>query len=264
MWLEFRRVLFRSNLGLPVPPGFTITTESCIRFLNEPYFFESHLKTGILEAVDQLEKKTKKYFSGNDQALLLVSVRSGAKFSMPGMMDTILNLGLNDLRTQTLAQATNLDFAYNCYRRLMQMFADVVYGIPKEDFDQLLLFFEKNAGKSVKDFTLEEHQALIDQYKQLYYEHHQTFPQSPKEQLFTAIKAVFRSWNNPRAQVYRELNQIPDDLGTAVNVQAMVFGNSDQQSGTGVVFTRNPANGQKGLFGEFLIQASIIDRKSVV
>lgn len=244
-----------TNLGLPVPPGFTITTESCIRFLNEPYFFESHLKTGILEAIDQLEKKTQKYFSGNDQALLLVSVRSGAKFSMPGMMDTILNLGLNDLRTQTLAQATNLDFAYNCYRRLMQMFADVVYGIPKEDFDQLLLFFEKNAGKSVKDFTLEEHQALIDQYKQLYYEHHQTFPQSPKEQLFTAIKAVFRSWNNPRAQVYRELNQIPDDLGTAVNVQAMVFGNSDQQSGTGVVFTRNPANGQKGLFGEFLIQS---------
>lgn len=244
-----------TNLGLPVPPGFTITTESCIRFLNEPYFFESHLKTGILEAIDQLEKKTQKYFSGNDQALLLVSVRSGAKFSMPGMMDTILNLGLNDLRTQTLAQATNLDFAYNCYRRLMQMFADVVYGIPKEDFDQLLLFFEKNAGKSVKDFTLEEHQALIDQYKQLYYEHHQTFPQSPKEQLFTAIKGVFRSWNNPRAQVYRELNQIPDDLGTAVNVQAMVFGNSDQQSGTGVVFTRNPANGQKGLFGEFLIQA---------
>ncbi|MCF1284281.1 pyruvate, phosphate dikinase [Streptococcus sinensis] len=244
-----------TNLGLPVPPGFTITTESCIRFLNEPYFFESHLKTGILEAIDQLEKKTQKYFSGNDQALLLVSVRSGAKFSMPGMMDTILNLGLNDLRTQTLAQATNLDFAYNCYRRLMQMFADVVYGIPKEDFDQLLLFFEKNAGKSVKDFTLEEHQALIDQYKQLYYEHHQTFPQSPKEQLFTAIKAVFRSWNNPRAQVYRELNQIPDDLGTAVNVQAMVFGNSDQQSGTGVVFTRNPANGQKGLFGEFLLQA---------
>lgn len=244
-----------TNLGLPVPPGFTITTESCIRFLNEPYFFESHLKTGILEAIDQLEKKTQKYFSGNDQALLLVSVRSGAKFSMPGMMDTILNLGLNDLRTQTLAQATNLDFAYNCYRRLMQMFADVVYGIPKEDFDQLLLFFEKNAGKSVKDFTLEEHQALIDQYKQLYYEHHQTFPQSPKEQLFTAIKAVFRSWNNPRAQVYRELNQIPDDLGTAVNVQAMIFGNSDQQSGTGVVFTRNPANGQKGLFGEFLIQA---------
>ena len=244
-----------TNLGLPVPPGFTITTESCIRFLNEPYFFESHLKTGILEAIDQLEKKSQKYFSGNDQALLLVSVRSGAKFSMPGMMDTILNLGLNDLRTQTLAQATNLDFAYNCYRRLMQMFADVVYGIPKEDFDQLLLFFEKNAGKSVKDFTLEEHQALIDQYKQLYYEHHQTFPQSPKEQLFTAIKAVFRSWNNPRAQVYRELNQIPDDLGTAVNVQAMVFGNSDQQSGTGVVFTRNPANGQKGLFGEFLLQA---------
>ena len=160
---------------------------------------------------------------GDVENPLLISVRSGARASMPGMMDTILNLGLNDLRTQTLAQATNLDFAYNCYRRLMQMFADVVYGIPKEDFDQLLLFFEKNAGKSLKDFTLEEHQALIDQYKQLYYEHHQTFPQSPKEQLFTAIKAVFRSWNNPRAQVYRELNQIPDDLGTAVNVQVRYF-----------------------------------------
>lgn len=244
-----------TNLGLPVPPGFTITTESCIRFLSEPYFFEAHLKTDVLEAISQLESKTKKFFNGNDPALLLVSVRSGAKFSMPGMMDTILNLGLNDLRTQTLAQETNLDFAYNCYRRLLQMFADVVYGIPKEDFDQLLLFFERNSGKQVSDFSPEEHQALIDQYKQLYYEHHQSFPQSPKEQLFAAIKAVFRSWNNPRARVYRELNRIPDDLGTAVNVQSMVFGNSDQTSGTGVVFTRNPATGDKQLFGEFLLQA---------
>ena len=244
-----------TNLGLPVPPGFTITTESCIEYLENPYFFESSLKEDILKAVTDLEEKTGKYFSGNDSALLLVSVRSGAKFSMPGMMDTILNLGLNDLRTQTLAEQTNADFAYNCYRRLLQMFADVVYGISKDEFDDLLGYFERNAGKQAKDFTLEEHQALIDQYKQLYREHHQTFPQSSKEQLYAAIKAVFKSWNNPRAEVYRNLNDIPHDLGTAVNVQAMVFGNSDQASGTGVVFTRNPASGEHQLFGEFLLNA---------
>ncbi|MCC3167230.1 pyruvate, phosphate dikinase [Streptococcus sanguinis] len=244
-----------TNLGLPVPPGFTITTESCIEYLESPYFFESSLKEDVLKAVTDLEEKTGKYFSGNDSALLLVSVRSGAKFSMPGMMDTILNLGLNDLRTQTLAEQTNADFAYNCYRRLLQMFADVVYGISKDEFDDLLGYFEKNAGKQDKDFTLEEHQALIEQYKQLYREHHQTFPQSSKEQLYAAIKAVFKSWNNPRAEVYRNLNDIPHDLGTAVNVQAMVFGNSDQASGTGVVFTRNPASGEQQLFGEFLLNA---------
>ena len=244
-----------TNLGLPVPPGFTITTESCIEYLENPYFFESSLKEDILKAVTELDEKTGKYFSGHDSALLLVSVRSGAKFSMPGMMDTILNLGLNDLRTQTLAEQTNADFAYNCYRRLLQMFADVVYGIPKDEFDDLLGYFERNAGKQAKDFTLEEHQALIDQYKQLYREHHQTFPQSSKEQLYAAIKAVFKSWNNPRAEVYRNLNDIPHDLGTAVNVQAMVFGNSDQASGTGVVFTRNPASGEYQLFGEFLLNA---------
>ena len=244
-----------TNLGLPVPPGFTITTESCIEYLESPYFFESSLKEDVLKAVTELEEKTGKYFSGNDSALLLVSVRSGAKFSMPGMMDTILNLGLNDLRTQTLAEQTNADFAYNCYRRLLQMFADVVYGISKDEFDDLLGYFEKNAGKQAKDFTLEEHQALIEQYKQLYREHHQTFPQSSKEQLYAAIKAVFKSWNNPRAKVYRNLNDIPHDLGTAVNVQAMVFGNSDQSSGTGVVFTRNPASGEHQLFGEFLLNA---------
>lgn len=244
-----------TNLGLPVPPGFTITTESCIEYLESPYFFESSLKEDVLKAVTSLEEKTGKYFSGNDSALLLVSVRSGAKFSMPGMMDTILNLGLNDLRTQTLAEQTNADFAYNCYRRLLQMFADVVYGISKDEFDDLLGYFERNAGKQAKDFTLEEHQALIEQYKQLYREHHQTFPQSSKEQLYAAIKAVFKSWNNPRAKVYRNLNDIPHDLGTAVNVQAMVFGNSDQASGTGVVFTRNPASGEHQLFGEFLLNA---------
>lgn len=244
-----------THLGLPVPEGFTITTQSCLRYLETPSFFESILKEEILKAITELETKTNKFFMGNEPSLLLVSVRSGAKISMPGMMDTILNLGLNDLRVQTLADVTNANFAYNCYRRLLQMFADVVYGIPKEEFDQCLEKTEKQLNKKVNDFSKEEHQSLIQQYKEVYQEHYQNFPQSPKEQLYAAIKAVFKSWNNPRAKVYRELNQIPHDLGTAVNVQSMVFGNSDQKSGTGVVFTRNPATGEPHLFGEFLLNA---------
>lgn len=244
-----------THLGLPVPEGFTITTQSCLRYLETPSFFESILKEEVLKAVTKLETKTNKFFMGNEPSLLLVSVRSGAKISMPGMMDTILNLGLNDLRVQTLADVTNANFAYNCYRRLLQMFADVVYGIPKEEFDQCLEKTEKQLNKKVNDFSKEEHQSLIQQYKEVYQEHYQNFPQSPKEQLYAAIKAVFKSWNNPRAKVYRELNHIPHDLGTAVNVQSMVFGNSDQKSGTGVVFTRNPATGEPHLFGEFLLNA---------
>ena len=244
-----------THLGLPVPEGFTITTQSCLRYLETPSFFESILKEEVLKAITKLETKTNKFFMGNEPSLLLVSVRSGAKISMPGMMDTILNLGLNDLRVQTLADATNANFAYNCYRRLLQMFADVVYGIPKEEFDQCLEKTEKQLNKKVNDFSKEEHQSLIQQYKEVYQEHYQNFPQSPKEQLYAAIKAVFKSWNNPRAKVYRELNQIPHDLGTAVNVQSMVFGNSDQKSGTSVVFTRNPATGEPHLFGEFLLNA---------
>lgn len=244
-----------THLGLPVPEGFTITTQSCLRYLETPSFFESILKKEVLKAITNLESKTNKFFMGNESSLLLVSVRSGAKISMPGMMDTILNLGLNDLRVQTLADVTNANFAYNCYRRLLQMFADVVYGIPKEEFDRCLEKTEKQLNKTINDFSKEEHQSLIQQYKEIYQEHYQNFPQSPKEQLYAAIKAVFKSWNNPRAKVYRELNQIPHDLGTAVNVQSMVFGNSDQKSGTGVVFTRNPATGEHHLFGEFLLNA---------
>ena len=244
-----------THLGLPVPEGFTITTQSCLRYLETPSFFESILKEEVLKAITNLESKTNKFFMGNESSLLLVSVRSGAKISMPGMMDTILNLGLNDLRVQTLADVTNVNFAYNCYRRLLQMFADVVYGIPKEEFDRCLEKTEKQLNKTINDFSKEEHQSLIQQYKEIYQEHYQNFPQSPKEQLYAAIKAVFKSWNNPRAKVYRELNQIPHDLGTAVNVQSMVFGNSDQKSGTGVVFTRNPATGEHHLFGEFLLNA---------
>ena len=244
-----------SNLGLPVPPGFTITTDSCIKFLENPDFFDSSLKDDILEAVSKLEIKTDKSFSVESSSLLLVSVRSGAKFSMPGMMDTILNLGLNDQRTRILAEQTNPEFAYNCYRRLLQMFADVVYGISKELFDELLKDFEKGHGKPVKELTLDEHQDLVKQYKEIYLKENQSFPENPMDQLFAAIQAVFNSWNNNRAKVYRELNKIPHDLGTAVNVQAMVFGNSDQNSGTGVCFTRNPASGEDQLFGEFLLNA---------
>ena len=244
-----------SHLGLPVPPGFTITTKSCIHYLDHPDFFESSLKEEILKAVAQLEDKTSKSFSGEDPHLLLVSVRSGAKFSMPGMMDTILNLGLNDQRTQLLAKETNLDFAYNCYRRLLQMFADVVYGIDKGLFDDQLAAFEQKQNKKVHDFDLAQQQELIQHYKDLYSKNKQEFPEHPHEQLFAAIQAVFKSWNNNRARIYRELHQIPHDLGTAVNVQAMVFGNSDQASGTGVCFTRNPATGEAELFGEFLLNA---------
>lgn len=241
-----------SHLGLPVPPGFTITTKSCIHYLDHPDFFDSSLKEEVLKAVAQLEEKTGKSFRGEDPHLLLVSVRSGAKFSMPGMMDTILNLGLNDQRTQLLAKETNLDFAYNCYRRLLQMFADVVYGIDKGLFDDQLATFEQKQNKKVHDFDLAQQQELIQRYKDLYAKHKKQFPENPNEQLFAAIQAVFKSWNNNRARIYRELHQIPHDLGTAVNVQAMVFGNSDQTSGTGVCFTRNPATGEAELFGEFL------------
>jgi len=244
-----------SHLGLPVPPGFTITTKSCIHYLDHPDFFDSSLKEEVLKAVAQLEDKTGKSFSGENPHLLLVSVRSGAKFSMPGMMDTILNLGLNDQRTQLLAKETNLDFAYNCYRRLLQMFADVVYGIDKELFDDQLAAFEQKQNKKVHDFDLAQQQKLIQHYKDLYSKHKQEFPENPHEQLYAAIQAVFKSWNNKRARIYRELHQIPHDLGTAVNVQAMVFGNSDQTSGTGVCFTRNPATGEAELFGEFLLHA---------
>ena len=244
-----------SRLGLPVPPGFTITTQSCINYLDNPDFFDSTLKEKILEAVTRLEKKTEKNFSGENPNLLLVSVRSGAKFSMPGMMDTILNLGLNDQRTQLLVKQTNPDFAYNCYRRLLQMYADVVYGIDKGLFDDCLAKFEQMQAKTVHDLDLYEHQELIEQYKDLYSKHGYQFPEEPNQQLYGAIQAVFKSWNNHRAWIYRELHQIPHDLGTAVNVQSMVFGNSDQTSGTGVCFTRNPANGETELFGEFLLNA---------
>lgn len=243
-----------TQLGLPVPAGFTITTTACMQFLQQDDYFEQSLKEEVLKAIYRLETETGKSFLA-DSSILLVSVRSGAKFSMPGMMDTILNLGLNDKKVRDLARLTTPSFAYDCYRRLMQMFGDVVYGISKEQFDQILQKFETTFDKAPSYFSLAEQQEVIKAYKQLFDKQHKNFPQDPLEQLFTAIKAVFQSWNNERAQVYRNLHDIPFDLGTAVNVQSMVFGNSGEKSATGVAFTRNPATGEKKLFGEFLPNA---------
>lgn len=243
-----------THLGLPVPSGFTLTTESCMRYLKNTAFFDQQLITEIQTAIERLEVKTNKSFT-NDDELLLVSVRSGAVFSMPGMMDTILNLGLNDSRVHALAEQTSLIFAYDCYRRLLQMFGDVVYGIPKEKFNLLLTNAEKEINKTVNDFNEQQQLALIKNYKELFIKHNKVFPQHPMDQLKEAIQAVFHPWNNPRANVYRELHGISHHLGTAVNVQEMVFGNSGNESGTGVVFTRNPATGDNQLFGEFLLDA---------
>ncbi|MGX7031349.1 pyruvate, phosphate dikinase [Vagococcus zengguangii] len=243
-----------TSLNLPVPQGFTITTECCMNYLADEQFFENELKTEILKAVKTLEQETAKSFTASTN-LLLVSVRSGAAFSMPGMMDTILNLGLNDERVQVFAKVTNLAFAYDCYRRLLQMYGDVVYGIPKDKFNQQLTAQEKKLSKTAIDFNQDEHIEVIKSYQDIYRNHHVSFPQDPIEQLFEATQAVFKSWLNPRADVYRKLNDIPDNLGTAVNIQAMVFGNSGDKSGTGVVFTRNPSTGEKQLFGEFLLNA---------
>lgn len=243
-----------THLGLPVPSGFTLTTESCMRYLKDAAFFDQQLITEIQTAIERLEVKTNKSFT-NDDDLLLVSVRSGAVFSMPGMMDTILNLGLNDSRVHALAEQTSLAFAYDCYRRLLQMFGDVVYGIHKEKFNLLLTKAEKENNKTVNDFNEQQQLTLIKSYKEQFIKHNKVFPQHPMDQLKEAIQAVFHSWNNPRANVYRELHGISHHLGTAVNVQEMVFGNSGNESGTGVVFTRNPATGENKLFGEFLLDA---------
>ncbi|PQF22339.1 pyruvate, phosphate dikinase [Enterococcus mundtii] len=243
-----------THLGLPVPSGFTLTTESCMRYLKDVAFFDQQLITEIQTAIERLEVKTNKSFA-NDDDLLLVSVRSGAVFSMPGMMDTILNLGLNDSRVHALAEQTSLAFAYDCYRRLLQMFGDVVYGIHKEKFNLLLTKAEKENNQTVNDFNEQQQLTLIKNYKQQFIKHNKVFPQHPMDQLKEAIQAVFHSWNNPRANVYRELHGISHHLGTAVNVQEMVFGNSGNESGTGVVFTRNPATGENKLFGEFLLDA---------
>jgi len=246
-----------TKLGLPVPQGFTVTTEACTRYYQDGKTIAPEIVEQIYEYMAKLEEITGKKF-GDPTNPLLVSVRSGARVSMPGMMDTILNLGLNDETVEGLAKATNNErFAYDSYRRFIQMFSDVVMGIDKNKFEAILdEIKEENGAKFDTDLTAENLKEVVKRFKELYKkEMGVDFPQDPKDQLLEAVKAVFRSWDNPRAIVYRRLNDIPSDWGTAVNVQSMVFGNMGNDSGTGVAFTRNPATGEKALFGEFLMNA---------
>ncbi len=246
-----------TNIGLPVPPGFTITTQACTRFYEEGGKLWDGLFTEIDVHLKEVEEKLGKKFSDKENPLLF-SVRSGAVFSMPGMMDTILNLGLNDVSVKGLANSTgNERFAYDSYRRFIQMFSDVAMDIPKVRFESLLEDMKERKGvHQDTDLDANDLKNLVEEYKKVYREEkNEDFPQDPMKQLEFAIKAVFASWNNPRAIVYRKLHDIPHNLGTAVNVQSMVFGNMGDTSGTGVAFTRNPATGENKLFGEFLMNA---------
>jgi len=246
-----------TNIGLPVPQGFTVTTEACTEYYNQNEKFSDEIITQIEKNLVILEAKTEKQF-GNKENPLLVSVRSGAKFSMPGMMDTILNLGLNDETVAGIAKITkNERFAFDSYRRFIQMFGDVVQEIPKAEFDKILEDAKhKNSYKDDTQLTTDDLKEIVVAYKKIIKdETGKDFPMDPKDQLLMAIEAVFRSWNNKRAISYRNMNDIPHDIGTAVNVQSMVYGNMGDDSGTGVAFTRNPATGQNKLFGEFLINA---------
>ena len=246
-----------TKIGLPVPFGFTVTTEACNKYYDDGRKLSEDVVEEIFAKLKELEEVSGKEFGSVDNPLL-ISVRSGAVFSMPGMMDTILNLGLNDDAVKGLATLTENDrFAYDSYRRFIQMFGDVVMEIPKTKFDKI--FDGKKEAKGVHydvELTTDDLKDIITDYKALVKEEMgRDFPQEPKDQLLEAVQAVFRSWNNERAILYRKLNDIPGDLGTAVNVQSMVFGNMGDTSGTGVAFTRDAANGTNALFGEFLVNA---------
>ncbi len=246
-----------TNLGLPVPQGFTVSTEACTRYYDDGERIAPDIEAQIYEYLAKLETVTGKKF-GDQSNPLLVSVRSGARASMPGMMDTILNLGLNDVVAQSMVGLTgNPRFVYDSYRRFIQMFSDVVMDLPKSSFERII--DQVKEAKGVKfDIELDVHdmQKLVELFKAYYREKMgKDFPQSPRDQLIESVKAVFRSWNNPRANTYRRQNDIPSAWGTAVNVQSMVFGNMGSDSGTGVAFTRNPSTGQKKLYGEFLMDA---------
>lgn len=246
-----------THIGLPVPPGFTITTEACSEFYNQDKKIWSELKEEITASVKKLEETTGKTF-GHGENPLLVSVRSGAAVSMPGMMDTILNLGLNDTTVESLSKITNNPrLAWDSYRRFIQMFGDVVKEVPKYKFDIIMDKVKETKGiTSDLDLDVEDLKLITKQFKDLYAEETgEDFYADPMEQLLSAVKAVFNSWNNPRAIIYRELNEITGLPGTAVNVQSMVFGNMGENSGTGVAFTRNPATGENKIFGEYLINA---------
>ncbi|MBQ3020603.1 MAG: pyruvate, phosphate dikinase [Bacilli bacterium] len=247
-----------TNLGLPIPQGFTVTTEACTDYYNNEKKISEEIQSQIFEAMKELEKIQGKTF-GDVNDPLLVSVRSGARASMPGMMDTILNLGLNDEAVEGFAAKTgNARFAYDSYRRFIQMYSDVVMEVNKSFFEKIIDELKEEKGiKYDTEMTVEDLKELVSKFKAVYSEHMDgaEFPQDPREQLMGAVKAVFRSWDNPRAIVYRRMNDIPGDWGTAVNVQAMVFGNMGETSGTGVAFTRNPSTGEKGIYGEYLINA---------
>ncbi|MCM1157181.1 MAG: pyruvate, phosphate dikinase [Bacteroidales bacterium] len=247
-----------TGLGMPIPQGFTVTTEACTDYYKQGEQISEEIQKQIFEALAWLENENGKKF-GDTEDPLLVSVRSGARASMPGMMDTILNLGLNDVAVEGFAKKTgNPRFAYDSYRRFIQMYSDVVMEVPKSFFEKKI--DEMKEAKGVQydtELTAEDLKELAEQFKAIYKEamKGEEFPQDPKDQLMGAVKAVFRSWDNPRAIVYRRMNDIPGDWGTAVNVQTMVFGNKGETSGTGVAFTRNPSTGAKGIFGEYLINA---------
>ncbi|MBO7368664.1 MAG: pyruvate, phosphate dikinase, partial [Clostridia bacterium] len=246
-----------TNIGLPVPYGFTITTEACTRYYDDGRKISGDIVAEIEESVKKLESITGKKFGDNENPLL-VSVRSGARASMPGMMDTILNLGLNEQVVKVLSdKSNNPRWAWDCYRRFIQMFSDVVMEVSKKEFEALIDAKKEERGIEYDvDLTAEDLKDLADQFKAKYKAAiGKDFPTDPKEQLFEAIKAVFRSWDNPRANVYRMDHDIPYSWGTAVNVQMMAFGNMGDDCGTGVAFTRNPATGEKGLMGEFLMNA---------
>ncbi len=246
-----------TRLGMPVPQGFTITTEACTQYYNDGEKINDSIIAEIFEKLTEVEKMAGKKF-GDKKNPFLVSVRSGSRASMPGMMDTILNLGLNDVSVEGLADLTHDPrFAYDCYRRFIQMYSDVVIGVGKSAFEKIIDQVKEEKGvKLDTELTADDLKELIAKFK-AYFKADQgvDFPQDPKEQLIGAVKAVFKSWNNPRAIVYRRMNDIPSDWGTAVNVQSMVFGNMGDTSGTGVAFTRNPSTGEKKLYGEYLMNA---------
>src|SRR5574344_651348 len=246
-----------TNLGLPVPQGFTISTEACTQYYEDGRKINDEIQAQIMEYIDKMEEITGKKF-GDKENPLLVSVRSGARASMPGMMDTILNLGLNEDVVEVMsAKSGNPRWAWDCYRRFIQMFSDVVMEVGKKYFEELIDKMKEKKGVEFDvELTAEDLKELANQFKAEYKKQlGKDFPSDPKVQLFEAIKAVFRSWDNPRANVYRRDNDIPYSWGTAVNVMPMVFGNLNDNSGTGVAFTRDPATGEKKLMGEFLVNA---------
>ena len=246
-----------TNIGLPVPQGFTVTTEACTKYYEDGKVISKEIEDQVYEKLAELEKITGKKM-GDAHNPLLVSVRSGARASMPGMMDTVLNLGMNDDVAKGFTDVTqNPRFVYDSYRRFIQMFADVVMGFPKSSFERMFDKVKEEKGVEFDtELTAEDLMEVVEIYKGEYRKHAgEDFPQDPKVQMMEAIKAVFRSWNNDRAITYRRLNDIPGSWGTAVNVQEMVYGNRGETSGTGVAFTRNPATGEKKLYGEYLMNA---------